>query len=483
MWMSGFSLSRVARVSFRHAWHASTLQQESLLRLGMSAAVFRPECVIAVDLGTSATGYCFALKERDGNGVRVLPFKPGDRSSQATEKNLTAILLEVGTHRVVGIGREARRRFYDMGDDEQRRHLFVSQFKMDLSPAHRGHRDLRERVIHGEGANQPVLLQTAFAMLLAFIREEAQDRASSIGINFDTVGWVLTVPAIWDDAAKSFMREAALHAGLIADIESERLQLALEPEGAIISSTLDASADVRAKLCVGQRLMVLDCGGGTVDVTVSELLSNDPPRLKEILPPSGGSWGGTKVDAEFRKFINELVRIQDSGSEASNAADSSIMAAAMDAWEGAKCGWNPDDANNRKVVVGGLAALCEACGGATAMSERVAQYNKEHDLVGEDAIVYRPRSFSIVLPASVVRTFYDGCVTAICGHMQALLVEAATQRKSVGLVFLVGGFAESIFLQNSIRAALKTDTGYAAALVVPIKPVQCVNRGAAMCEF
>jgi hypothetical protein len=82
--------------------------------------------------------------------------------------------------------------------------------------------------------------------------------------------------------------------------------------------------------------MVLDCGGGTVDVTVSELEAADPPKLREVLPPSGGSWGGTAVDAEFRKFVNELMwPAGEEGHEAS-VVDVSATSMVLDAWEAAK---------------------------------------------------------------------------------------------------------------------------------------------------
>lgn len=131
------------------------------------------------------------------------------------------------------------------------------------------------------------------------------------------------------------MRLAAVEAGLIEDIDSDRLQLALEPEGAVISSAMDAPPELRSKLTIGQRLMILDCGGGTVDVTVSELLGSDPPKLKEILPPSGGSWGGTLVDAEFRKFCNTLL-FPDGQAGAPSHSDAAAASAALDAWEAAK---------------------------------------------------------------------------------------------------------------------------------------------------
>ena len=59
------------------------------------------------------------------------------------------------------------------------------------------------------------LVVDLFADLLSFIRTEALDRLgkqTGSSIADDKICWVLTVPAIWDDAAKIFMRHAALKA-------------------------------------------------------------------------------------------------------------------------------------------------------------------------------------------------------------------------------------------------------------------------------
>ena len=427
-------------------------------------------------------GYCIAISQGASPvNARVLPFKPGDRASQATEKNLTAILLEASTLKTVAFGREARRRFFDLDAAEQKQYAFLTQFKMALSPSHAGG-PLHTRTVHGEGADVAIPLLTAISKVLEFIREEAMDRAASIGLAPGDIGWVLTVPAIWDDGAKAFMRRAAFDAGLTADVDSDRLSLALEPEGAVISSAMDAPPEVRASLRVGARVMVLDCGGGTVDCTVSEILSNDPPKLREILAPSGGSWGGTNVDAEFRKFVNDVILSGGGGGggAADRHADAAASAAALDAWESAKCGWDPTVPGQDKVIVSGLATVCEYVGGPEELARRVAAYNAARGLVEAEAVVYRPRSFSLVLPTALVRAFFDACVEPICGHMQRLLVESAEKRKPVSFVFLVGGFAESLHLQRSVREALQTEDGLAATLLIPAKPVQCVNRGAAV---
>jgi hypothetical protein len=44
----------------------------------------------------------------------------------------------------------------------------------------------------------------------------------------------LTVPALWTEDQKQFMRKAALKAGIIEELSSANLLLCLEPEGASI---------------------------------------------------------------------------------------------------------------------------------------------------------------------------------------------------------------------------------------------------------
>lgn len=48
------------------------------------------------------------------------------------------------------------------------------------------------------------------------------------------IRWVLTVPALWSEEHKFFMRKAAQEAGIIEDSNSSNLLLSLEPEGASI---------------------------------------------------------------------------------------------------------------------------------------------------------------------------------------------------------------------------------------------------------
>lgn len=56
--------------------------------------------------------------------------------------------------------------------------------------------------------------------------------------------------------------------------------------------------------------MLLDCGGGTVDITVHKLMCDTSERFlcKELLPSSGGcEWGSKYVDLYFEEFLRDFL--------------------------------------------------------------------------------------------------------------------------------------------------------------------------------
>ena len=48
--------------------------------------------------------------------------------------------------------------------------------------------------------------------------------------------------------------------------------------------------------------MVVDCGGGTVDITVHEV-EEEMGTLKELHKAAGGMYGSVSVDREFEKLL------------------------------------------------------------------------------------------------------------------------------------------------------------------------------------
>ncbi len=85
----------------------------------------------------------------------------------------------------------------------------------------------------------------------------------------------------------------------------QHLSLCLEPEAACLHVERNPEHDHRNiyKWEIGTKLMVLDCGGGTIDITTHHVVRADPVGLEELEEPVGGPWGSTTADAKFKQFI------------------------------------------------------------------------------------------------------------------------------------------------------------------------------------
>ena len=79
---------------------------------------------------------------------------------------------------------------------------------------------------------------TVFSMTLKYFRNHAlRELSDATGSKIlpQDIRWVVTVPAIWRQKAKQFMREAAYEAGIGSPEDPDQILLALEPEAASIN--------------------------------------------------------------------------------------------------------------------------------------------------------------------------------------------------------------------------------------------------------
>ncbi|CAG8570024.1 17605_t:CDS:2 [Gigaspora margarita] len=122
---------------------------------------------------------------------------------------------------------------------------------------------------------------------------------------FKNVRLVLTVPVEFDNDAISTMRDCAYKAGLTKQKHNSygsNLLFVHEPEAAAVHC-LKTSGE--CDLSVGDTFMVVDSGGGTVDITTMKWLKSG--KLSEIIESKGDYCGGNYVDQEFLKFLAKKV--------------------------------------------------------------------------------------------------------------------------------------------------------------------------------
>ncbi|KAI8952993.1 hypothetical protein F4801DRAFT_588605 [Xylaria longipes] len=116
---------------------------------------------------------------------------------------------------------------------------------------------------------------------------------------------VLTVPAIWTDYARDRMREAAGLAGILKHRDAGKTTLSFisEPEAAAIATMPEL--ENRADLQVGDSFVVVDAGGGTVDIISYKINTIEPLSVSECV--EGALCGGTFLDKEFEVLLKRAV--------------------------------------------------------------------------------------------------------------------------------------------------------------------------------
>ncbi|WAR17975.1 HS12A-like protein, partial [Mya arenaria] len=110
------------------------------------------------------------------------------------------------------------------------------------------------------------------------------------GFSSKHILWMLSMPAIWTEYARKFMREAATNAGL------ENFTLVLEPEAGALFA-IDKPLYMREvksaeKFPVGHKYILADLGGGTVDICVHEIVKGR--NLCELYRATGDYAGGSR---------------------------------------------------------------------------------------------------------------------------------------------------------------------------------------------
>jgi hypothetical protein len=125
---------------------------------------------------------------------------------------------------------------------------------------------------------------------------------------------VVTVPAVWSDAAKDRTLQAFQKAGFNPREFPllHKQMLTTEPEAAAIYTikTMRGTAQDR-NLSVGDGFMVCDMGGGTVDLISYRVASLQPTMISEATVGSGAQCGGTFIDREFLKWLEHRLGTTD----------------------------------------------------------------------------------------------------------------------------------------------------------------------------
>jgi len=267
------------------------------------------------------------------------------------------------------------------------------------------------------------------------------------------------------------MRKAAVEAGIIDHSNSANLLLCLEPEGASIQCREDAEETIKVQMTKGNVVLVLDCGGGTVDITVHKL-NCDPTEnflCEEILPSSGGcEWGSKYVDKYFEEFLKEFF-----GNDLFDVYIKNAIARLeiLKHFEMLKRKFNPGQEDRSRLQLSYLSEDLTP----NKLTELIEKHNKKH----QAEFHLKQRGASCVdLPPALMISFFQPLFENIKSKVESLLEQAETKvGYKAKFIFMVGGFSESPFLKTEIKKKFETNN---LQVLVPRRPQVSVIRGACM---
>jgi actin-like ATPase involved in cell morphogenesis len=408
----------------------------------------KAKVVAAIDFGTHGSGFAWSpISERNkiASARQVITELKWPGAPMPTPKNLTALAtLSDGT--VEAWGYDARKRWNAAAIRHSASDInYAHAFKMGLMSE-----DCAEGIV------------STVAAYLAKLVEYATERIQASGYEADDIRWCLTVPAIWTDFQKQVMRKAAEAAGLPA--EKDRLVLALEPEAAAhyarVSGlrTSGLSGGRASLMSPKSRFMVVDCGGGTIDITSYRADADN--NLEEIGNDCGGPYGSDYLN---RAFVAEVLlsrfstwaRMRELATE-SPAGFSSLVE-----------GWEKEKTQVEFPVTGEIYIPIPAALHRTLTDSDLETLSELQDGVIDTIVVSEDETAAI----------FDRIVSKVLELVDKQLGEMQLQRRGARgeeIIVLVGGFGASKYLQ----ARLKEHVVGRARVIIPPDPGAAVLEGA-----
>lgn len=413
--------------------------------------------VVAIDFGTTSSGYAYAFV-KEPECIHTMRRWEGGDPGVSNQKTPTTILL-TPDRKFHSFGYAARDFYHDLDPSESKHWLYLEKFKMKLHTTANLSIDTDLHAANGKR----VKALDIFAYALAFFKEQAlKELSDQTGGEFDNndVRWVITVPAIWKMPAKQFMREAAYKSALVSRENPEQLIIALEPEAASIycrklrlhqmvdlgtqttQNGFSPTDNVGSGMTQGDRYVVVDCGGGTVDLTVHQIRLPEG-HLKELYKASGGPYGSLGIDYEFEKLLCKIF-----GQDFIDQFKIKRPAAWVDlmiAFESRKRAAAPDRTNPLNINL--PFSFID-------YYKKFRGHSVEHALRKSNVDFVKWSSQGMLrMSPDAMNSLFKPTIDHIIQHLTELFEKPEVS--DIKFLFLVGGFAESPLLQQAVQNMLQ----------------------------
>jgi len=241
-----------------------------------------------------------------------------------------------------------------------------------------------------------------------------EHRWNSVSHNIELV---LTHPNGWGGPQQNQLRDAAVRAGIVPDTEEGRGRVHFVTEGEASFNFCATQTHSGENLKRGDKVLIVDAGGGTIDIS-SYVVNNDAPlEVEELFQPNCLLQGGEFVTARAREMVSEKLK----NSKFNTTEDISAFAQKFD--EGLKRVFADDDG---------------------------AQFVKFGSPRDNDP-KYGIKAGKLTLTGRQVAGFFEPSVQATVDSIRDNFTEILAMDS---YAFLVGGFASSPWLADQLNRRL-----------------------------
>ena len=257
----------------------------------------------------------------------------------------------------------------------------------------------------------------------------------------------------------------------------DKLVLALEPECAALYCQ-QLTNDMIATHCAFQGddvmsncYMVLDIGGGTVDIAIHTTMKKDSTTIESVLPPTGNDCGGMKVNREFSLLLQKIVGDNEFERFLGNSPGNEAR----------------NEAHYKAIITNNLTFqnfddFVKVPFGSTKTEESYIRldpklatfYEKQLTSVKASRYGVQYEDDTIIIPYSKMEELFQPAVSGILSCMNSALSASPV---SIDTIYLVGGFGGCPYIYRKVKEEVQKQ-GRNVHIIVPMHHKLAVVEGA-----
>ncbi|KAH9485825.1 Heat shock 70 kDa protein 12A [Psilocybe cubensis] len=373
--------------------------------------------VLAFDVGTTFSGISYSILDPgEVPEIRGVTRYPAQEHVGGDSKIPTVIQYDK-QGRVQAVGAEALQETVEEIAEEEEWPPRTEWFKLHLRPKTKSASHVTQTIPplpEGKTATEVFadFLRYLYQCARTYI-EETHANGVDLWRNLESrTDFVLTHPNGWEGAQQSLMRRAAVLAGLIPDSPAGQRRLSFVTEGEASLHFCISSGLTTEAIKQGKGILIVDAGGGTIDISAYKQASQDIKSFEEMAAPQCHFQGSIFVTNNAKSYLEKFLK----GSR----------------------------------FVNDIPYITKVFDKTTKLRFRNAedaQFIKFGGIRDKDPAL-NIRSGQLKLLGTDVAAFFEPSVECIANSIEQ---QRAASKTAIASVFLVGGFAASDWLFNNLK--------------------------------